>query len=584
MSDRTNPQPRGCYDWPRGFWLLPRNQPMRLPLFRNSLKWGELTSYARLGLVVIGVITAACTKANIVTAQPRGNAWTHHGILRIVGTGDPYTLNPIVGDETIETELSMFWAGYLFLWSDKNEFVPDLATQVPTLANGGISKDGLRITYHLRKRVKWQDGAPFSADDVIFTWEQVMNPRNDVASRTGYDLITAIDEPDDYTIVVHLKRRYAPFVATFFASSSLTYCILPKHILDRYPDINRVSYNDKPIGTGPFTVAEYERGSLVRFVANSNYWRGPPRLHEIQYRVIPNDATIAALLQGHEADMAGVPTAVESVVRKVSGITVRRVLSTSYDELALNLRNPILADRRVRQALAYDIDTGELIQKLQHGVPLGGASDQTPFLWAYDANVKHYDYEPAKAEGLLEQAGWRIAADGYRYKNGQRLRLTISADTSSVTRAATEVILQQTWRKIGIDALIKNYAASLFLANYGEGGILENGKFDIGLFEWVNGIDPDDATLWMCDQFPPAGQNIYYFCNHDVDATERVALSEYDQSKRKLAYDKIQRILADEEPMIVLWYTRGTVALNTDIKNYRPALVTSFWNSWEWEI
>src|SRR5579863_4560337 len=162
----------------------------------------------------------------------------------------------------------MFWAGYFFGVDQRGDLVPELATAVPTLANGGISADGLTITYHLRKGVRWQDGAPFTADDVIFSWQQVMNPNNAVPSRLGYEDVRRIDQPDDYTIVVHLKRRFAPFVATFFTMSNTTYGIIPKHLLAGLRDLNRTEYASKPIGTGPFIVAEYDQGSSIKFVAN----------------------------------------------------------------------------------------------------------------------------------------------------------------------------------------------------------------------------------------------------------------------------------------------------------------------------
>src|SRR5579863_1845784 len=150
----------------------------------------------------------------------RVNAWTVPGVLRIETTSVPDTLNPVLGQESIDTDVSMFWAGHLFNWSDQRQLVPELATQVPTIANGGISNDGRTIVYHLRRGVRWQDGAPFDAGDVLFTWRAIMNPRNDVPVRQGYDEIQRIDTPDRYTLVVHLRRPYAPFVTTFFSMSN----------------------------------------------------------------------------------------------------------------------------------------------------------------------------------------------------------------------------------------------------------------------------------------------------------------------------------------------------------------------------
>ena len=544
--------------------------------------------FARLAAVALTLaFTAACTKISTQAGHPTtGNPWTHHGILRMAGISEPDILNPLLGTQQIEVDLSMFWAGYLFLWNDKNQFVPDLATEVPSLRDGGISKDGLRITYHLRKGVRWQDGAPFTGDDVIFSWHAVMNPNNNVGNRIGYDLITAIDEPDPYTIVVHLKKRYAPFVATFFNMSSTVYSIQPKHLLEKYSDLNRVPYNLKPVGTGPFKVDKYEKGAVIKFVANPDYWRGPPKLKEIEYRIIPDENTILTQVRTHEIDMYwGSSAALYPNLQGIPGTRLYLTPFTAYAQLALNLRNPILAEKRVRQALAYATDTRALIAKVQHGVSIPGAGDQPAFLWAHNRNIKRYDYRPDEAGRLLDGAGWKLAADGYRYKDGKKLQLELTGVTGSATGNSAEALVQEQWRRVGVDAAIKNYVTPKFFASYAEGGIVQTGKFDVAFYGWINGVDPDDSTLWMCDQFPPAGQNTYHYCNPELDAAERVALTEYDQTKRKAAYDEIQAILAEDEPAIVVWFTRRLDIVNTDLKNYKPAhAVSTLWNSWQWEI
>ena len=145
---------------------------------------------------------------------------------------------------------------------------------MPTQANGGVSKDGLTITYHLRKGVSWSDGAPFDADDVVFSTNVVLNPANNEVGRQGWDQITKIDEPDKYTVVYHLKKPYSPFIETFFSTAGANPCILPKHLLAKYPNINNVPYNSLPIGIGPFKYLRWDRAQDVVLVPNPLYWRG----------------------------------------------------------------------------------------------------------------------------------------------------------------------------------------------------------------------------------------------------------------------------------------------------------------------
>jgi peptide/nickel transport system substrate-binding protein len=536
--------------------------------------------------IAAAALVAGCTKVGTSTGRGHGNPWTIPGVLRIAGVSNPDNLNPLLGEQQTEVDLSMFWAGYLFNWSDQNEFVPELAAEVPTTKNGGISTDGLSITYHLRKGVKWQDGAGFSADDVIFSWRAVMNPLNNVQTRLGYDLITGIDKKDDYTIVVHLKKRWAPFIASFFTMSSTPYPIQPKHLLAQYSDLNHVAYNNKPIGTGPFIVQEWQNGILLKMTANPNYWRGAPKLKEVDYYVIPNETTILTQLRTHEKDMEyNAPSTQTLSFKQIAGDRIYLTPFTQYRQIALNLTNPILSDVRVRQALAYAVDQQELIDTVSHHVNMKGDTDQPPFLWAHADGVKQYLHDPAQAARLLDAAGWTLGPDGYRYKGGQRLVLGMSGSVGVAETNNLELVIQREWHQIGVEMDIKNYASNIFFENYASGGIVQAGKFDTALYSWLNGVDPDDSTLFMCDQFPPNGQNSYHFCNHDLDAAEQVAMTQYDQDKRKVAYDKIQRILAEQEPLVIIWYVRRQDVVNSDLRNYKPAhAVTTFWNTWEWGI
>ena len=242
----------------------------------------------------------ACTKVGLQTGQ---NAASHTipGTLRYADLEEPTGLNPLLRLQAVATDLDMFIFGFFFNIDDKLHWVPELAVEVPTLQNGGISKDGLTITYHLRKGVKWQDGAPFTSHDVIFTTNAILNKNNNLQSRNGWDQLDHVEAVGDYEVKFHLKRPYAAAIANFFSESG-NYPVLPAHLLEKYPDINHVPFNSNPVGTGPFKFVRWLHGDRIELDANPLYWRGPPKLQHIIYKFVPKDTTVLVQLQTHEID------------------------------------------------------------------------------------------------------------------------------------------------------------------------------------------------------------------------------------------------------------------------------------------
>jgi peptide/nickel transport system substrate-binding protein len=540
-----------------------------------------------LGCILAAVLAAAsggCYPSEATTGDDAFGK-VRPGVLRMAGDQQPDNLNPLIGTQTIDTDLALLWASYLFLWNDHDRFVPELATAVPTVENGGVSKNGLIVTYHLRRGVRWQDGAPFTAADVVFSWRQVMNPRNDAGSRQGYDLISRIDTPDQFTIVVHLKQRYAPFVATFFSMSGTTYCIMPQHLLGKLRDVNDASFNQLPIGTGPFRVVSNDQMGIV-LAANPDYWRGRPKLKEIDFRYIPRDREIINLMKTHKIDFyENAAQALEPELHGVDGATVYLYPFTRWTDIGFNLARPQLRDRRVREALAYAIDRNRLIERVTHGVNFPADSDQPPFFWAHDAHVPTYPFNPGMARRLLDRAGWRVGKDGIRTRHGVTLKVEMVGASGSQTTADTEALIRHDWRAVGVQVTIRNYPSSTLYDTLAQGGIEQRGKFDVAIEEWANGVDPDESQLFMCRFAPPAGWNIYHYCNPALDAAENAGLSDYRTDRRKAHYDRVQEILATDLPIIVLWFSQRQDVVNVNLQNYRPAhAVSPFWNAWQWSL
>jgi peptide/nickel transport system substrate-binding protein len=513
------------------------------------------------------------------------NPWTVHGVLRIASQQRPDTLGPMLGEQYIDDDLSMLWAGYLLSWSDRSDYLPDLATEVPTQANGGISSDGLTVTYHLRKGVVWQDGAPFTSADVAFSWRAVMNPKDIISSRVGYTDVRSVDAPDPFTAVVHLKRRFAPFIGTFFAMSAEPVPLMPEHLLAKYPSLVGIPYNLTPVGTGPFSVAS-DRDGKIRFVANDRYWRGPPRLKEIDFQWLPDDAALVTALKAHSIDlyMEGAQ-ALEPELQGNRGFTVYLYPFTRFMDIGLNTASPPLSDVRVRQALDYATNRRRFIDQISDGVNLPADTDQPAFGWAHYDGVKKYPYDPRLAAMLLEGAGWRRGLDGIRYKDGKPLHLLLVGEQGSDTKEDAAEEIRREWRAVGVAVTIKNYSSDTLYAPKQLGGIQQNERFDVTFEEWGYGVDPDDSQVFMCEMRPPVGWNIYNYCDPALEAAERVALGHFDRATRKRAYARIQSIVARDVPMIPVWFDQMQDVANIDLENYKPTHAgSSFWNSWEWSI
>ncbi len=532
------------------------------------------------------VVMTGCTRVGDAPAYGARHAWTRPGVLRIASVSDPDTLSPMVGNFQIDFDLAMFWGGFLFNYDDHNRLLPELAMVEPTLANGGISHDGRAITYHLRRGVRWHDGAPFSADDVIFTWRAIMNPRNNVGDRTVYERITRIDKRDAATIVVHLDRPYAPFIDTFLTQGEIPIPVYPKHLLAREPDLNRVPFNSAPVGTGPFKVLTWHRGEKIRMVANADYWRGPPQLKEVDYSAIADEQTIVTQLQTHEIDLwYNADSALYPSAKDIADTHVFLTPFVWFSQVGFNTAHAPLNDVRVRQALVYATNRAQIVTATSFGVNTLGEGDQPTGSWANDPDIRGRPFDLARANKIFDAAGWKRGVDGIRVKNGKRLTLALATLASRATDSRVGVLLQSQWRAAGVDLIVKTYASSLMYATAGAGGIVQGGKMDLALTSWLNGVDPDDSMIVTCGARAPVAQNYYRFCDPAIDRYERVALSSYDVGVRKAAYAHVQQLVVADSPFITLWFDRFFNVASVDLHGFRPAhAVTGFWNTWEYKI
>ncbi len=517
------------------------------------------------------------TAADAPAAAGR-HAWTVPDTLRIATGNVPRTLNPILGTQTIDSSIARLFSDVLVTVDARGNFLPDLALAVPTQRNGGISADGLTIRYKLHPHVRWQDGAPFSSADIKFTFDAIMNPDNDVISRHGYDVVKSIELPDRDTVVFHLKRRFAPFVATVFGDSDSPYGVLPAHLLAKYKSLNDVPYNSLPIGTGPFKVVSWLRGNQIEFARNDAYFLGRPKLKSIVMKLIPDENTEITQVATHEVDwFFEVTVNAYKALRTMSPSDVRIVFTpyNGYEGIMFNNAKGPTKDMRVRQAILYALDKGALVRNLTFGAADAATEDLPPFLWAYDRSLRPTPYDPTRSKALLAQAG---------YGPAHRLSLDLYFEQSSALNKVLSVQVQALLAPLGIDIHPHSQLSSLIYGGYGANGTLARGRYDIAIYQWIAGIDPDDSSQFTCANIPPGGFNQAYFCDPAMDAAQAVALATYDRAGRTAAYARIQTILEARVPLDFLWWPKQIQAVNPDLHGFDPNPVVETSNAWTWSI
>ncbi|TAM74907.1 peptide ABC transporter substrate-binding protein [bacterium] len=528
--------------------------------------------------VALLVVLGGCTK--VETGASGGlHPWTIPGTMRWADGEEPDNLNPMLSTELLVNDLSAFTMGYFFHFGPHGEPVPDLCVEVPTQANGDISADGRTMRFKLRHGVVWSDGAPFTSRDVAFSVRAIQNPRNNVLTRVGWDLIERVETPDPYTVVFHLRKPYAPFVDKFFTPVGNP-AILPEHLLAKYADLNHVAYNQLPVGLGPFVYTAWRRGNEVEMAANPRYWGGAPGLKHVIFKIIPDANTVLTQVRTHELDVdVRVPSNEVPQVRSLPDVRTVSIVSNSFRHLDFNLARPALRDLRVRQAVAHAVDREAIWAKVYHRVGVVGDSPFPSSSWAYAQHLRGYGYDLGAAARLLDAAGWRMGSDGLRRKDGKTLRLELAGNTGNPLLDSTVLIIESSFKRLGIALDYKRYPTPLLFGSYAAGGIVATGKYDLTIYAWQLQPDPDLSNLLACKSVPPYGQNYVRYCNPAFDRLQEDADTHYDRARRRSDLVEEQHILAHDVPWIVISNIEEVFAANPDLKGLAPDLDETFWNA-----
>jgi peptide/nickel transport system substrate-binding protein len=526
---------------------------------------------------------AACTR--VATSSSEGSApHESHDRLVYAEAQDAKSLDPLLSTSASSLDLSMFIYSYAVRYDDKVRPVPDALREIPTQANGDVSKDGLTLKYKLRPNILFHDGVKLTCADLRFTWHVVMNPANNGVTQDGYRDIKDIDCSDPLVAVIHMKKIYAPFLQQLWGVNGNA-PILPEHLLAKYNDskgsFNTAAYQGAPIGSGPYRFVKWDRGSQVVMKAFDRYFLGKPKIGEVVFKYIPDSNTLVEQVRTHEVDMA-IHVGANSwpQMQNIAGTVADAPPVYTYDHVDFNLRKALFAhDLPLRRALAMGIDRPGLLAKIAHG--LGDLTDTalSPKIstgWTKD--TMHYPFDLAGARKMLDADGWKVGTGGIRVKNGLRLAFNLQTQTESGSGKAYQTLIQSEWRDLGADVGIKNAPTAQFFDNTAN-GVLQGGHYDVAIFAWSSAADPDDSAIYSPRNFAPHGQNALFWDNAIAGKAMDDELATVEPARRQRAFVIEQQQFASDVPSIVLFYRREPEIYPTRLKGYVASPVISpFWD------
>lgn len=460
------------------------------------------------------------------------------------------------------------------------ELICMLCTELPTLENGLAvlettpgGEEGIAVTYTIQPGATWGDGTPVTTDDVMFTWEVGRHEQSAFANIELYRQIYAIDVVDQKTFTLHHDK------VEFRYNAVNDFRLLPAHlerpIFEAEPGEydTRTTYNADPtnpgIYFGPYRVVQVESGAFMVLEPNDTWYGEPPYFEQIVIKTVENTAALEANLLSGSIDM----------IAGELGLTIDQGLAFAgrhgddyniifkpgliYEHIDLNLDNPLLQDRRVRQALLYALDRQAMVDQLFEGKQPVADTNISQLDWIYDQGVRTYGYDPDRAIALLEAAGYTEIEDGVRQNAaGDKLSFEFMTTAGNRTRELVQQVLQSQWRDVGVEAVIRNEPARVYF-----GGTLSERKFTgMGMFAWISSPENVPRTVLHSDHIPTeennwSGQNYTGFSNSAMDTLIEAAEVELNPDRRRELWRWIQAIYSDELPVLPLYFRANTYVL-----------------------
>lgn len=540
-------------------------------------------------LMVVALLSTACAapaaapaapaagQEAAADAQPAAPAEGGKKILRVAYGAEIDTLNALTSQNLTDIEITMIDG--LIMSDNNNSYVPVLAKEIPTTENGGIviKDDGtIEMTWNLHEGVKWHDGVEFTSADVCFTLDFIQSAAGEaVYNQTDYMGIKECQMPDPYTVVFVWDKPFAAY-ATLFDT------ILPKHVLEGQDVLTFDGYNRSPLGTGPFKFVEWKPGEYIRVEKNTDYWRGDqyPQVDEIVFSFIPDPNTRVNALKAGEYDLGQILPNQVKEVQDLAGYKVDLVPANSWIIFEMNVATErgqkLFSDPNVRKALFHAIDRQAIVDGLMEGtvqIANSGISPTSPY---HNPDVPVYEYDPAKAAQMLDDAGWVPGADGIREKDGERLSFTIINRNSRPERTAIAQAIQAMLKDVGVEVKFEDLENAAWLQKW----LSKDWEAIIG--GWIIPADPSLTALYACD----GSNNFTGFCNPELDKAMMASDEVFDFKDRKPLMDEVQLMMAEEGRELPIYYNVLPYVMREDLQGFKGSGTNlgSFWNVYEWSL
>lgn len=486
--------------------------------------------------------------------------------------GEPSILIPMLAGDSASHDVAGLIFNGLVKYDTDLSVIGDLAEK------WDISPDGLIITFSLRKGVKWTDGVEFTAEDVLFGYETIIDEKTPTAYKEDFLQVKKAEVLDRYTFRVKYDKPFAPALTSW---GSLP--VLPKHILEG-KDVTKEPFGRNPIGMGPFKLKEWVPGQKVVLESNHEYFEGRPFLNNYVYRFIPDQTGMFLELQAGGIDSMAL-TPVQYAKQTDTEFFKRnyqkyRYPSFAYTYLGFNLKRKIFNNKKIRQAIARAIDKQEIIDVVLFGLGNIATGPYVPNTWPYNPDIKKYEYNPEKSKHLLKEEGWEDSdGDGWIDKNGNRFEFTIITNMGNDSRRKTAEIIQWRLKQVGIQVNIRTLEWATFINEF-----IDTRRFDACLLGWSIGLDPDQYDIWHSSKTREKEFNFISYANKEVDDLLEKGRRLFDIEARKKAYYRIQEILADEVPYIFLYVPDALPIVHARFKGIKPAPIGIGYNIYRWYV